>query len=317
MIINGLGTAAESDVGDFISSSAAAASITTTNISNWNSAFSWGDHSAAGYVQLISDALVIGDTVLPDFGYDEKLVIKGSGSGAAGRAMGVFQNTNTSSGCGLLLANSDNTKRLLMQVTNSGYTLPNFSSIATNGGMNFYFITDGHVASGGTSDIFFRLGGYDSTADAFCFHSSKRLGIGGVNNPTYDISFSGNAAKTIWMERNTVANTAGNNLSVFAGGATVGATNKNGGSLLLRSGASTGSGESGVKIQTAFAGASGTADSYSTNVMIEALGNKLAFNGATPVTKPTVTGSRGGNAALASLLTALAQLGLITDSTTA
>lgn len=32
---------------------------------------------------------------------------------------------------------------------------------------------------------------------------------------------------------------------------------------------------------------------------------------------PSVTGSRGGNAALASLLTALDGLGLITDSTTA
>ena len=38
------------------------------------------------------------------------------------------------------------------------------------------------------------------------------------------------------------------------------------------------------------------------------------FFGANPVVKPTVTGSRGGNAALASLLTALANLGLITDS---
>lgn len=35
------------------------------------------------------------------------------------------------------------------------------------------------------------------------------------------------------------------------------------------------------------------------------------------LTKQTVTGSRGGNAALASLLTALATMGLITDSTTA
>lgn len=105
--------------------------------------------------------------------------------------------------------------------------------------------------------------------------------------------------------------------NVQAGGATVGATDKNGDDLLLRSGNSTGAGESGVKIQTAHAGLSGTADSYSTNVMFQALGNKLAFNGATPITKPTVTGSRGGNAALASLLTALATLGLITDSTTA
>jgi len=43
---------------------------------------------------------------------------------------------------------------------------------------------------------------------------------------------------------------------------------------------------------------------------------KLAFWGATPTTRPTVTGSRGGNAALQSLLTALANVGLITDSTT-
>jgi hypothetical protein len=41
----------------------------------------------------------------------------------------------------------------------------------------------------------------------------------------------------------------------------------------------------------------------------------VGFYGASPQTKPTVTGSRGGNAALASLLTALANLGLITDST--
>lgn len=39
--------------------------------------------------------------------------------------------------------------------------------------------------------------------------------------------------------------------------------------------------------------------------------------GATPVAKQTVTGSRGGNAALASLLTALANYGLITNSTSA
>lgn len=44
---------------------------------------------------------------------------------------------------------------------------------------------------------------------------------------------------------------------------------------------------------------------------------KMAFFGATLTAKPTVTGSRGGNAALASLLTALASLGLITNSTTA
>lgn len=46
-------------------------------------------------------------------------------------------------------------------------------------------------------------------------------------------------------------------------------------------------------------------------------GTKVGFYNTTPVTKPTVTGSRGGNAALASLLTALAGEGLITNSTSA
>lgn len=43
---------------------------------------------------------------------------------------------------------------------------------------------------------------------------------------------------------------------------------------------------------------------------------EVGFNGTAPVAKPTITGSRGGNVALASLLTALAAYGLIVDSTT-
>ncbi len=42
----------------------------------------------------------------------------------------------------------------------------------------------------------------------------------------------------------------------------------------------------------------------------------IGFYGTTPGAQPTITGSRGGNAALASLLTALAGLGLIVNSTT-
>lgn len=44
---------------------------------------------------------------------------------------------------------------------------------------------------------------------------------------------------------------------------------------------------------------------------------KIGFLGATAVVRQSVTGSRGGNAALASFLTAVATLGLITDNTTA
>lgn len=43
---------------------------------------------------------------------------------------------------------------------------------------------------------------------------------------------------------------------------------------------------------------------------------KLAFYGTAPIAKPAVSGSRGGNAALASLITALANLGLVIDNST-
>ena len=54
------------------------------------------------------------------------------------------------------------------------------------------------------------------------------------------------------------------------------------------------------------------------NAMDLQIGKGIGVWGSTPPpSKPTVTGSRGGNAALASLLTAIAATGLITNSTTA
>jgi len=50
---------------------------------------------------------------------------------------------------------------------------------------------------------------------------------------------------------------------------------------------------------------------------LQPIGGAVGFFGSSGTTRPTVTGSRGGNAALASALTALANLGLITDSSTA
>lgn len=48
---------------------------------------------------------------------------------------------------------------------------------------------------------------------------------------------------------------------------------------------------------------------------LDGAANTLGFHGATPVAKQTVSGATGGNAALESLVTALATLGLITDGT--
>jgi len=63
-------------------------------------------------------------------------------------------------------------------------------------------------------------------------------------------------------------------------------------------------------------------DSTSSDVILLSSGGTkilgdVGFYNTTPIAKQTVTGSRGGNAALASLLTALASHGLITNSSTA
>ncbi len=65
-------------------------------------------------------------------------------------------------------------------------------------------------------------------------------------------------------------------------------------------------------------GGNNIAMSTTTGTMIATAVNQLlGFWGAAPVTQPTVTGSRGGNVALASLLTQLSTMGLVVDSTTA
>lgn len=112
-----------------------------------------------------------------------------------------------------------------------------------------------------------------------------KVGIG-TTSPSYDASFGGDTARTLGVERHPTWDTAGNNLTVQAGGATLTATNKSGGQLILQGGISTGTGESGVTLQGYIAGSSGTSD-CATQDMVKVLGNKIGFYNATPVVKPT------------------------------
>ena len=61
-------------------------------------------------------------------------------------------------------------------------------------------------------------------------------------------------------------------------------------------------------------GGVGIEKSCTIGTVLRHAGSSAGFFGTAPTTKPTVSGSRGSNAALASLLTALAGLGLLVDS---
>jgi len=114
--------------------------------------------------------------------------------------------------------------------------------------------TAGSVVFVGASGVYSQ-----NNANFFWDNSNTRLGLL-TASPTNVLSFGGNAARTVWMERHTTSNTAGNNLTIQSGGAASGATDKNGGSLILSAGTSTGSGSSVVIFNTAPAGTSGTTD---------------------------------------------------------
>jgi hypothetical protein len=91
------------------------------------------------------------------------------------------------------------------------------------------------------------LGANGSTGKMY-IKSNGNVGIG-TTSPTNLLSLGGNAVRKFWMERHTTANTAGNSLTIQAGGATAGATNKDGGMLTFSPGASTGTGKASTRTQ--------------------------------------------------------------------
>jgi len=84
--------------------------------------------------------------------------------------------------------------------------------------------------------------------------------------PSQAITIGGGASRQILMDRHQTADTAGNTLSVIAGGATAAATNKAGGNLLLYPGVSTGAGISSTVIYAYPGVAAATTDNTAVDV---------------------------------------------------
>ncbi len=144
----------------------------------------------------------------------------------------------------------------------------------------------------------------------------SKLIVGNTVNdadPVNDIAVNGNQARGIGVERHTTSNTAGVNLTVRSGGATSGATDKNGGDLYLASGISTGTGNSNIYFQTFPAGSSGTSDNTATTRMIINSSGNVGIGTTSPLATLDIRGSSGTTpAASVSATTSFASL--ITDN---
>lgn len=101
-------------------------------------------------------------------------------------------------------------------------------------------------------------GGYSTTANT----ASTAIGIGtttpGSTVTGSTLSFGGGSDRIIAVERHPTANTAGRSLTIQAGGATSGATNRDAGNLILSSGTATGSGKGKIFFRTVGNSSGGT-----------------------------------------------------------
>ncbi|MGZ3769017.1 MAG: tail fiber domain-containing protein [Bdellovibrio sp.] len=119
----------------------------------------------------------------------------------------------------------------------------NSSSGFINGGSSF-----GANSSLGNNDNY-NLDFKTNNTSRMTIFNNGNIGIG-TQTPSSILSIGGQSAQTFGMERQTTADAAGNDLTIKAGGASVGSTDKKGGDLYISSGVATGGSKSAIFLQT-------------------------------------------------------------------
>ena len=230
------------------------------------------------------------------------IYFKGGNLGIGTTGPGAKLSVVAGEGYGVNISSSGNYSYNSLDISNTQGDYQGFRYQASGGNGNYIannvLFDDSRPATAGSVGSFFtiyRSGslvtgnilqvGNTTAASDLVVSNTGNVGIG-TTSPTNLVSLGGNSARTMWMERHTTADTAGNSLTVRAGGATVGATNKNGGDVIVSGAGSTGTGASGVQLQGCVAGGAGTGDnSFAT--MLQILGNRVGVFGVTPVVRPT------------------------------
>lgn len=129
----------------------------------------------------------------------------------------------------------------------------------------------GYIFNQGSTGDIFEL--QDNGTSVWTVKDGGKMGFFGTTSPTEFMSFNGNSARTLWMERHTSANTTGNSLTIQAGGCAANSTNTSGGTLVFRTGI--GTGNAAVNTITFQACAQGTASGTTDQTLV----NRMILNG--------------------------------------
>ena len=256
------------------------------------------------YIRPIADGLISENIFQysPDGGttYKDAFSILGTYSGTTptiniynklgiGFAVGVSPTYPLEVNNGIIATSSNNS--VAFRATNTSLT---YLAIANGASSTSYSM---YVKNG--SDGLYRNLNLDGLSLILNATSYGNVGIATVT-PTNTLSFGGNVARTIWMERNNnplSGNTSGNTLTIQSGGATSGSANKKAGMLQLNPGVSTGTGFTSVRIgRTTRASVSGTTDNTITDAIIVSSEKNLTnttVKGLFTVALPTLTMAGG------------------------
>jgi FtsZ-binding cell division protein ZapB len=245
-----------------------------------------------------------------NLGGGDLILSSGTSTGSASSGMNFMTATGGSSGT------SDNAPTTKMKLNGAGTIIlgagdnsatPGNATIRAAGGSgtniaggNLTLVAGLATGNASTGDIQFQgapVGSTGTTTQTATTYMTVRGGganagnIGiGTSTPNSSLSFGGEVARTISMER-TTAGTNGYDMNITAGAAKSATSNLNGGNLVLSSGISTGSASSNIMFKTATPGASATTDRTPDIKMVITGAGYVGIANTSPSYELDVTGS--------------------------
>lgn len=188
------------------------------------------------------------------------LITSNGGTGLASYSQGDLLYYNTGTTLTALAKNTSATRYLSNTGSNNN---PAWAQIDLSNGVTGILPS----ANGGTGSAYFAISGPTALrtftfpdANATIARTDAAQTFTGDQTLNNDLLYLGTSARQILVNRHTTSNTAGVNLTISAGGATSGATSKNGGSLILQGGIATGAGGSQILFKISPNAGPGTSD---------------------------------------------------------